>query len=142
MYTKGEWLHAMREADEASWDETDIREQYGPLVLAMWSAYDSDKVGEDKYVLAAAVVAAHSRYGGSWDIPQWEAVWANFVEAVDGWQAVAEQYLDDHYPGLVTTHGKHMDLEEIGREYARDRQSEQYITIPDDGQVYIFNKLN
>lgn len=142
MYTKGEWLHAMREADEASWDETDIREQYGPLVLAMWSAYDSDKVGEDKYVLAAAVVAAHSRYGGSWDIPQWEAVWANFVEAVDGWQAVAEQYLDDHYPGLVTTHGKHMDLEEIGREYARDCQSEQYITIPDDGQVYIFNKLN
>jgi hypothetical protein len=142
MYTKDDWLQAMHEADEASWDEIDIREGYGPLVLAMWTAYDSGKVGADEYVLAAAVVAAHSRYGSEWDIQQFEAVWSNYVENVDGWEAVAEHYLDDNYPGLVTTHGKHMDLHEIGREYARDRESEQYITIPDDGQVYIFNKRN
>lgn len=142
MYTKDEWLQAMHEADEASWDEINIREGYGPLVLAMWAAYDSDKVGQDESVLEAALVAADNRYGGTWDISQWDAVWANYVENVDGWRAVAEDYFDTEYPGLVEAFGKHMDLEEIGREYARDRQSEQYITIPDDGQVYIFNKLN
>lgn len=141
MYTREDWMRAFDAADEADWDETDIREGVGPIGLAILEAYESDKVGQDKSVLEAAIDAARSRYGVEWDIEQFEAVWANYVQAVDGWQAVAEDYLDDHYPGLVTTHGTHMDLEEIGREYARDRQSEQYITIPDDGNVYIFNKV-
>lgn len=142
-YSKEDWNKALDACQmEFDWDEIDIREGVGPIGLAILEAYESDKIGQDMPVLEAALAAAWARYGTEWGVPQFESVWTNYVEGVDGWQAVGEQYLEDQYTGLVATHSSHIDLESIGREYARDRQTEQYITIPDDGKVYIFNKLN
>lgn len=142
MYTKEQWSNALGVAVEADWYEADIRQDAGEIGLAVMWAYESDKVGQDKSIVEAAIDAAEARYGTEWDIPQFTSVWSNFVQALDDWQAVAEDYFDTEFPGLVEAFGKHMDLEEIGREYARDRQSEQYITIPDGDHVYIFNKLD
>lgn len=140
MYDRADWRNAMDANDTDGWDEITIREEGGPLRVALFEAYENDIVEQDTAILEAALVAAASQYGSEWDVSQFEALWPKFVGTVDGWQGVAEDYLDDHYPGLVTTHGKHMDLEEIGREYARDRQSEHYVTIPDDTRVFMFNK--
>lgn len=90
---------------------------------------------QDEGVLRANVGAAHERYGPQWTISEFHLVVLSLSASYgDGWAGLANDYLDDHFPGLPTQWLR--DLDAIGQEVKRD--SEQYVLL--DDVLYVFNK--
>lgn len=100
-------------------------------LLALLAGLDE----QDEHTVRAFVVAAEERFGPSWVIGEFFSVVDSFAASYgNGWAGLAEDYLEDHYPGFPTAWLK--DLDAIGRDVKRD--SEQYLLL--DGVLYVFDR--
>lgn len=121
-----EWVGAL-----IAWANDDAGPDPGVGLVAALTALDE----QDEDTLRACIVAAGERHGPAWTVEEFRSVVQSLTCTYgDGWAGLAEDCLDDHYPGLPRDWLN--DLHTIGRAVKRD--SEQYVLL--DSNLYVFNR--
>lgn len=106
------------------------------VVTALVAAYDG-KADGDNDIVRACLIAAGERHGPSWSVTEFHAVVQSFAVCLSGgWAELAQDYLDEHYPGFPP--GWRIELTTIGKDVRRD--GEQYVTLDGSDALYVFNR--
>lgn len=124
--TREEWVGAL-----IAWANGDPGADPGDGLVAALTALDE----QDEDTLRACVLAAEERHGDAWTVAEFQSVVRSLSATYgEGWAGLAQDYLDDHYPGLPT--GWLTDLNVVGRDVKRE--TEQYVLL--DDRLYVFNR--
>lgn len=107
------------------------------VATALVAVYNYPEIDQDEDVVQACIVAASERHPLAWSPDDFTDVARSFSAKLDGGiTQLAQDFLDDHYGNIPPTWL--VDLAIIGEDVKRD--SEQYITLPNDNALYIFKR--
>jgi hypothetical protein len=145
-YPASRWWGRFHDLAGTPWEHLDVRNLkddledapgHGPVIDYLHTAFHDEPVNGREDVLEAAIRACGELWPNRWTPADFMTVVRGYAQDYKSWEDAVQDYCDDHWPGLKAAWLK--DGLQVIADLVK-RESEIWVTEPDTGRVYVFNR--